>query len=260
MEAVQSNPVRTVRPSAAALLAEPPASSAEELASCFSRFQEFAYVVSHDLHAPLRLIISFAQLLQERSTGAVSAEEESDYLMRIICAGRYMQEKLDGLLIYSRLNTMTQMPSEDIDSKVIVENCLDLLRARIQEKQGQIHVGALPQICADTDQIHQLFMYLLDNALKFSSADKTPVIQLDAAISGSDWQFSIADNGIGIEPEYREEAFRLFRQLNAADAYPGIGLGLTLARKVVEHHGGKIWLENNPPGGTKVCFTLPRER
>lgn len=252
-------PASTVRPSAAALSTPPPAHSLEELLCVQQRFQEFAYIVSHDLHAPLRMIVSFAGMLQDKTSHDVGAEEESDYLAHIMRAGKQMQEKLDGLLHYSRLNTMAQPPTEDLDCALIVQNCLALFKDGIAEKKARISVSTLPQIRADVDQLHQLFTFLLDNALKFSSPRRAPEIRIEAKAQSDGWLFSVADNGIGIESPYREDAFKLFRQLNREDAYPGIGMGLTLARKIVERLGGKIWIEDGMSGGTKVCFTVPRE-
>jgi light-regulated signal transduction histidine kinase (bacteriophytochrome) len=230
-------------------------SALDDLASVKMRFREFAYVVGHDLHAPLRAIVNLTKLLEEEQ---VTADERKEYLNIITRAGQQMQAKLDGLLSYSRLNTMALAPTDHVDAREIIENCLTLMNRTIKEKKAEIKLDALPFIEGDTDQLIQLFTFLLDNALKFSRPDQPPRIRIQCQDLKGCWQFMITDNGIGIEPRYREEVFKLFRQLNSPEDYSGIGVGLTFCQKIVEQHGGKIWIEDGDQGGVRLCFTLKK--
>jgi light-regulated signal transduction histidine kinase (bacteriophytochrome) len=233
--------------------APPPPDLAQE-------FRDYAYIVSHDLGAPARLMVEFARLLGERQSAFTDSEDRA-LLTEIINNGERMKAMMQGLLSFSRLNTLSA-PHVPVDTGKIAEHCRLLMQEKLNQAGGRLEIGALPRLMADADQILQLFNFLIGNAVKFRREAVAPVVSVSAERSGPDWVFTVRDNGTGIEPEYREKVFKPFQKLHGDGVYPGAGMGLSLARKIVALHDGRIWIAETPKDsgmgpGAVVKFTLP---
>lgn len=218
-------------------------------------FKDYAYAVSHDLGAPVRAMVEFSRLLVGEHSAALN-DEGKLFLSLVIENGEKLQKMMEGLLDYSRLN-ITAGPFAEVDCNEILANCHKQLADKITTLKGKIEISNLPCIKGDAKQITQLFMYLLDNALKFQPRYQAPHIKINAQAQGIMWMFTIVDNGIGIEQAYQQKIFQLFQRLHSDTDYPGIGMGLTLAQKIVHLHGGEISIKPTADGGTAVIFTLP---
>lgn len=221
-------------------------------------FKEFAYVVSHDLGAPLRAVVEFSQLLQHEH-GDVLTEESELYLAMILRNGRRAQEMLSGLLEYSRLNTVV-MPLAETDCSMLAHECVQGLSGLIEGRQARITLGPLPTLAADANQLQRLITSLLTNALIYSRVGVTPIISLTAEKYKNEYIFCVQDNGIGIDAKFHEKIFQPFRRLHSEGEYPGIGMGLTLARKILDRHEGRIWVESRAKCGAAFYFSLPIAR
>ncbi len=227
---------------------------AEELRRSNRDLEQFAYVASHDLQEPLRMVRSYVELLARRYTGQLDADAD-DFIGFAIEGTQRMQSLIQGLLSYSRLESMA--PSSLVISvPAIIEQVLANLHLVISERRVVVQQGALPQVLGDPSQITQLFQNLIDNAIKFNLSER-PTIVITAQPQGDEWRFAIEDNGVGIAPEHYDRVFQIFQRLNARDEYPGTGLGLPLCKKIVERHGGRLWLESRVGAGTTFFFTLP---
>lgn len=221
-----------------------------------SEFKDYAYSVSHDLSAPVRAMVAFSKLLTEEHAQSLS-EEAREYLAIVIENGDRLQSMMDGLLQYSRLNTMSK-PFTSLDCNRILENCAVVMQQRLHETCAQLAFSGLPTISGDFDQITDLFLHLIDNAVKFQPSGHKPFISIASQTADDCWQFAVSDNGIGIEPQFHNRIFKLFQRLHTEDEYPGIGVGLTLAQKIVHRHGGSLWCESAPGAGTCFYFTIQR--
>jgi light-regulated signal transduction histidine kinase (bacteriophytochrome) len=168
-----------------------------------------------------------------------------------------MQALITDLLAYSRVGTHTR-PFEPVACDEILDDALANLTVAIQESATVIRRDTLPTVIADSTQLGQLFQNLIANAIKFRAEGRTPEVAISVSEEGPDWQFAIADNGIGIESQYFERVFRVFQRLHTRTRYPGTGIGLAICKKIVERHGGRIWIESRPGEGTTFRFTLPR--
>lgn len=217
-------------------------------------FRDYAYIVSHDLGTPVRLMVEFARLLAERQS-AFADEEDRLLLGEIMGNGEKLRSMMQGLLSYSRLNTLAA-PHIAVDTQKIAEHCRMVMQDKLRPVRGKLTVAGLPSLKADPDQLMQLFNLLVDNAIKFARPGVPPEISLTAKQDGGLWLFSVRDNGIGIDELYRARIFKPFQKLHLDDEYPGIGMGLSLARKIVNLHGGRIWIQESSPTGTLVQFTL----
>jgi len=230
----------------------------EELRRSNAELENFAYVASHDLRQPLRMINSFTGLLEK--TLADSLNDDTREMMDFVRDGaRHMDSMLISLLEYSRVGRLGD-PLADHDSRDLVDAALSHLIVDIEESGATVHVeGDWPTIRASRDEMLRLFDNLIGNALKYQQPDQAPVITLWAGPDTAGiWRFSVTDNGIGIDPGQTERVFGMFQRLHTRDAYDGTGIGLPLCRKIVEHHGGRIWIESEGTGrGTRVLFTLP---
>ncbi len=226
-----------------------------ELERSNTELEQFAYVASHDLQEPLRKISSFAELLQRRYAGRLDAD--ADRFIRYIVegAGRLRQLIVD-LLNYSRLGR-GGLALSDVDVGQLVDRVLDVLHPRIAESGAVVEHGPLPAVVGDRGQLEQLFLNLVSNALKFTREGRAPRVTISAGREGADWRFCVEDNGIGIAPEFFEKLFVPFKRLHGRLQYPGTGIGLAICRRVVERHGGRIWIESAAGGGARFCFTLP---
>jgi PAS domain S-box-containing protein len=228
---------------------------AAELARSNADLEQFVYVASHDLQEPLRMVASYTQLL-ERKYGERLDDEAREFIGYAVGGVRRMRELILDLLTYSRVGTR-RGPLESTDANEVLAGTLFDLGPRIAESAATVAHDALPTVAADVVQIGQLLQNLIGNALKFHRPGVPPHVHVGARREGGAWVFRVADNGIGIEPEFRDRIFEIFQRLHSRDEYPGTGIGLAICRKIVERHGGRIWVESEPGGGTAFCFTLP---
>ncbi|GAA5448071.1 adaptive-response sensory-kinase SasA [Deinococcus depolymerans] len=218
--------------------------------------EQFAYVASHDLKEPLRTISSFTQLLQSRY-GPQLDERARRYIDITVAGAQRMSTLIEDVLSVSRLNTQPSVPTLT-DLNALAASVTTQLQALVNETGGQVHLAPLPRLMVDPTQFTQLFQNLIGNALKFRRPGTPPRVQLSAQPHPDGWQFTVSDNGIGIDPAYFERVFVIFQRLHTRDHYQGNGIGLALCRKIVEGRGGTIWLAGNPAGGTDVHFTVPQ--
>ncbi len=227
---------------------------AEELRRSNEDLERFAYVVSHDLQEPIRMIVSYAQLLHRRYGGRLDADAD-EFIGFVEQGGRRMQALVTDLLAYSRISTQAQ-PFLPTDSAAVLSEALEGLRLKIEEVHAEITWVPLPTVMADASQLRQVFSNLIGNAIKFRG-EREPRIAIFADPENDMWRFGVRDNGIGIESEYRDRIFVIFQRLHTADRYPGTGIGLAITKRIVERHGGRIWVESEPGQGSTFYFTLP---
>lgn len=231
------------------------ARKAEELARSNADLEVFAYVASHDLQEPLRMVASYTQLLARRYDGKLDAEADEFIGFAVDGAAR-MQQLIQDLLSYSRLTTRGKAPYftlADAACRSAVEN----LQESIKTANATVTVGPLPAVLADAMQLTQLFQNLIGNAIKYRN-ERTPEIRVSAASTANEWIFSVEDNGIGIEPQYFERIFQMFQRLHTRNEYSGTGIGLAICRRIVERHGGRIWVESKYGLGSTFFFSIPR--
>ncbi len=230
--------------------------SDSELAQIKQEYQDYAYIVSHDLSAPIRHIKEITRLLID-STQRHLGDEERQYVKFLELSLRKLDAMQVSLLEFSRINTQG-MPFEEMSSKEVLEKALVNMPNFLAEHRFCVRYDALPTVWVDARQCHHLFRYLIENALKFHDENASREVTVTAQ-QQDDGRilFEIRDNGIGIAEEYCEEVFQLFRKLHVEEKYPGIGAGLALARKIVNRHGGKIWIESAENEGASIFFTLP---
>jgi PAS domain S-box-containing protein len=217
--------------------------------------QRFAYVASHDLQEPLRSIVSFSQLLERRYRGQLDADAD-DYIDFIVEGGLRMQQLITDLLRVSRIETAAR-PLEPTDAGAVVAAAFRLLETPIREAGATVTVGELPCVLADATQLEQVVVNLLGNAIKYRHPDRPPAIRISARRAGPMVEFAVRDNGIGIEAEYFDRIFEMFRRLHTHDEYEGTGIGLAVVKRIVERHGGTVRVESTPGEGTTFFFTLP---
>jgi light-regulated signal transduction histidine kinase (bacteriophytochrome) len=225
-----------------------------ELARSNGDLEQFAYAASHDLQEPLRAVAGCVNLLQARY-GEQLDERAHEYMRHAVEGAGRMQSLIDDLLAYSRVGTRGK-EFQVVACEKAVENALKNLSVAIQEKQAQIEHDPLPVVAGDLLQLSQLFQNLIGDALKFSGAE-IPCIHIGAQEGNKEWEISVRDNGIGIDPQYFDRIFVIFQRLHTRKEYPGTGMGLALCKKVVERHGGRIWVESESGKGTTFRFTLP---
>ncbi len=226
-----------------------------ELERSNSDLEQFASVASHDLQEPLRTIGSFCELLQQRYAGQLDRDAE-EFIGFIVDGAQRMQGLIDDLLSYSRAGTKGR-DFEMIDSDAILDKALKNLKAALDRNDAVIEREPLPKVCADEVQVLQLFQNLIGNAVKFRAEDPLR-ITVTAEDQGSAWCFTVADNGIGIEPKFAERIFLVFQRLHTRETIEGSGIGLSICKKIVERHGGRIWVEPAEGRGSRFCFTLPK--
>ena len=215
--------------------------------------EQFAYVASHDLQEPLRMVSSFTQLLEKRYKNQLD-DDADDYIDFIVEGAKRMKDLIDDLLAFSKLNKETN-PFEIVIMEIALDDVLINLRAHIKERNAKITYDNLPSIYCDPIQIHQLLQNLLTNAIKFHNG-KSPKIHISAQELEKEWLFSVSDNGIGIDPQHQEQIFKIFKRLNTREKYEGTGMGLSICKRIVEKHGGHIWVESELGKGTTFYFTL----
>ena len=228
---------------------------AEELARSNADLQQFAYVTSHDLQEPLRTITSFAQMLTMRYSGKLD-QEADEFLAFIVSGAKRMKGLIDALLAYSRVVNTEAAPHGPVDLDAALHWAKMNLQAVIEESGAVVVNGELPTVQADQVQIVQLFQNLLSNAIKYRKADRTAEVGIEARRDEGDWVVEVRDNGIGIDPQHAERIFGVFKRLHGKDV-PGTGIGLAICKRIVEKHGGRIWVESQEGAGARFCFTLP---
>jgi signal transduction histidine kinase len=226
----------------------------EDLARSNVELEQFAYVASHDLQEPLRKVTSFAQLLQQRYGGQLD-ERADQYIEFAVDGAKRMQALINDLLTFSRVGRTTE-GFVDVDLNVQVSLARSNLESVILDSGARIEVGPLPVVVGDPVLLGAVWQNLIGNAIKFKSADE-PHIQIEAIPRSDDWLFTVTDNGIGIEPHFADKIFVIFQRLHSRDAYSGTGIGLALCKKIVEFHGGTIWVDTDRTTGARLCFTLP---
>lgn len=231
-------------------------SKTTELGRSNAELEQFAYVASHDLQEPLRMVSTYVQLFEKRFKGSVDDPKADKYIAYAVEGAKRMQALIAGLLAYSRVGA-----GEHVASRVNIDDLVDVALLNLQE--GLLETGALvtrdplPTIMVESVQLTQVFQNLIANANKFQRPDIKPHIHVSAAREGASWVFSVKDNGIGIEPEFFDRIFVIFQRLHTRTEFAGTGIGLSICKKVVERHGGRIWIESQVGQGTSFCFSLP---
>jgi signal transduction histidine kinase len=232
------------------------AKKADELARSNADLEQFAYVASHDLQEPLRMVAAYTQLLSERYRGKL--DENADKFIGYASEGALrMQVLIQDLLAFSRIGRADGTYTM-VDCNAVLEELGKILGPAIKDAGAAIHYGNLPAIWFDRTQVAQLLQNLIGNAIKFRG-EKAPVISIEAEKNGEFWEFSVADNGIGIAPEFADNIFVVFQRLHARTEYPGNGIGLAICKKIVERNGGKIWIESEAGSGATFKFTIRRD-
>lgn len=232
------------------------AQTAEELLRSNRDLEQFAYVASHDLQEPLRKVISFSQLLQQRY-GDQLDERADQYIEFAVDGARRMQVLINDLLAFSRVGRLSA-DFELVDLDRCAHRAVDNLSVRIEDTGATVEVDDLPEVEGEANLLTAVFQNLIGNAMKFRQPDVAPVIRVSVVESPEHWEVSVSDNGIGIEPEYADRVFVIFQRLHTKDAYSGTGIGLALCRRIIEHHGGSIWVDTTVTHGTTIRFTLPK--
>ncbi|WP_131737888.1 sensor histidine kinase [Actinomadura roseirufa] len=231
---------------------------AAELRRSNAELEQFAYVASHDLQEPLRKVASFCQMI-ERRYGDQLDERGRQYIEFAVDGAKRMQALINDLLGFSRVGRVSR-PEESVELGEVARRALDNLSALVEETGAEVEIADLPAVPGDRTQLTQLFQNLIGNAIKFRRPDAAPRVVVDAHRDGGVWEFGCADNGIGIEPRYADRIFLIFQRLHPREEYTGTGIGLALCKKIVEYHGGRIWLDTADRGdapGTTFHWTLP---
>jgi signal transduction histidine kinase len=227
---------------------------AQELARSNAELEQFAYVASHDLQEPLRMVTSHLQLLEQRYKGKLNANAD-EFIAYAVDGATRMQMTIEDLLAYSRVG-MWDVDFEPTDCEAVLDRTLANLQVAIEESGAVVTHDPLPTVMADDLQLSQVFQNLIGNAIKFRD-EEPPRVHVSAQPEGDEWVFSVCDNGIGIDPEDADCIFEVFQRLHTWAEYPGTGIGLAICKKIVERHGGRIWVESQPGKGSTFYFTIP---
>ncbi len=228
---------------------------ADELKRSNEQLEQFAYIASHDLQEPLRMITSYLQLLKRRYHDKLG-DDANDFIKFAVDSAERMSQLIHALLKYSRVGTRGKEPSP-VNSDDILKNVLQSLNLLIEEYQADITHDPMPAVIADENQLHQLFQNLIVNAIKFHG-EKTPSIHIQAKPKPVFWEFQVQDRGIGIAEEDTERIFNIFQRVGNKRDTPGAGIGLAICKRIVERHGGRIWIRPRSGGGSVFSFTLPK--
>jgi PAS domain S-box-containing protein len=233
------------------------AQQADELSRSNTELEQFAFVAAHHLQEPLRAIAGHVQMLQRRYADRPGSDA-GEYIDQAVKGAISMRRLINDLLDYSRVQTHGQ-PFRRTDCSRLLKQALSVLWPMIEETEATVTHDTMPTVIGDSSQLNRVFHELVLNAIKFRN-DQPPRIHVGAEEVDGEWRFSVQDNGPGIEPQYVERIFKLFQRLNAGDKYEGTGIGLALCRKIVERHGGRIWVESKPGQGSTFRFTIPARR
>jgi PAS domain S-box-containing protein len=220
-----------------------------------AELEQFAYVASHDLQEPLRMVSSFTQLLGQRYMGKLDKDAD-EFIAYAVDGANQMQRLINDLLAYSRVGTRGKPPAP-VPADLALDRALENLKLAVEEGQAEVKREPLPTVTVDDIQLIQVFQNLIANAIKFRGEDP-PRIQIAAEARGKEWVFSVRDNGIGIDPQYLERIFIIFQRLHKRGQYPGTGIGLAMCKRIIVRHGGRIWVESEPGKGSTFFFTLPK--
>ncbi|MGP0071275.1 MAG: sensor histidine kinase [Bryobacteraceae bacterium] len=218
-------------------------------------FRQFAYAVSHDLREPVRMIVSYTQLLERRYQAQLDGDG-ADFMRYIVEATQRMDRLLGDLLTYSHQFRSFDQPLEMVQPEGALQGAILMIDAAIKESRAQITNDPLPSVLVDFAQLTQLFRQLITNSIMFRGAE-VPKIHVSAIDTGDAIQFSVLDNGIGIDPRYHEQIFGVFKRLHGRE-YPGTGIGLAICKRIVEQRGGRIWVESELGRGATFHFTVPK--
>ena len=227
---------------------------AGELKRSNGDLEQFAYVASHDLQEPLRMVSGFTGLLKRRYVGKLDADAD-EYIEFAVGGANRMQALINDLLSYSRVGR-EEIAGKPVNTQIVLDQALANLSSAIEERSALVSSGELPTVWANQGMVVRLFQNLIGNALKFCKAER-PIVRIQAEARGAEWLFSVADNGIGIEAQYKDRIFMIFQRLHKQSEYPGTGIGLAVCKRIVERTGGRMWLESEPGKGTTFFFTLP---
>jgi len=227
----------------------------EELKRSNKELEQFAYMASHDLQEPLRMVTSFVKLLEKRYKGQLESDAD-EYIYYAVDGAERMQKLITDLLTYSRITSKVEA-FELVNIESVLDKSILNLTVSIKENNARITYDALPTIMVDPSQFTQLFQNLLGNAIKFRAED-APEIHVKAEDNGNEWIFQVIDNGIGIDSQHKDLIFEVFQRLYEKNEYPGTGIGLSMCKKIVERHNGDIWVESELGKGSKFCFTIPK--
>jgi PAS domain S-box-containing protein len=220
--------------------------------------EQFAYVISHDLREPARMVKSYLELLESRYQGQL--DEKADmFINHAVDGAERMQEMINALLDLSRIGTRGEEPVPT-DAEAVLERTLRSLGRAIKEAEAEVTHDPLPTVMADKAQLAQVFQNLVANAIKFRCEDVPPRVHISAEREDDEWVFSVADNGIGIDPEQADRIFQIFQRLHTREEYEGTGIGLALCKRIVERHGGRIWVESEVGEGSTFSFTIPTSK
>ncbi|HLW77732.1 MAG TPA: ATP-binding protein [Bryobacteraceae bacterium] len=235
-------------------LAQQLESATEELRRSNSDLEQFAYVASHDLQEPLRMISGYLSLL-ERRDGVNLDQDAREFIQFAVDGSQRMKALIQDLLSFSRAGR-NAIESQDVEAGTILQNALENLQAAIEDTHAEVTSDTLPTIHADASLMTHVFQNLIGNAIKFHTSD-APKVHISAEARDGEWAFFIRDNGIGIEHRHQERIFRIFERLHSAEHYPGSGVGLAISKKIVERHGGRMWVISQPGEGSTFSFALP---
>ena len=230
-------------------------STLENLKSVNIELEKFAYVASHDLQEPLRMIVSFIQLLEKRYKDKLD-EDADEFIAFIVDGAKRMQSLISDLLTYSRIGRIVE-PFRSIDINVVIDSVINNLKKSIVEIDAKITYDPLPTLTGNEIELMQLLQNLISNAIKFHKDERPPVVHISAKLLKNQWIFSIRDNGIGIDSQYFDRIFIIFQRLHKKDEFGGTGIGLAICKKIIEHHRGKIWVESELGKGSTFYFSIP---
>ncbi|MEU1812678.1 sensor histidine kinase [Micromonospora aurantiaca (nom. illeg.)] len=228
---------------------------AEELTRSNRDLEQFAYVASHDLQEPLRKVASFCQLLQRRYAGQLD-ERADQYIAFAVDGAQRMQRLINDLLAFSRIGRLTTGFTE-VDLNKVMGDVAGQTEAALQYADAELTWGEMPTIRGEEPLLTNLLVNLVSNSVKFRRPDVPPKVHVSSRLVDGEWEISCRDNGIGIEPEFADKIFVIFQRLHSKDAYPGTGIGLAIVKKIVEYHGGRVWVDTDADEGTTIRFTLP---
>lgn len=229
----------------------------QELARSNADLERFAYVASHDLQEPLRMEAMYTELLGERYQGRLDEKAER-YIAYAMDGARRMRQLIDDLLLYSRVQSEAK-PAASTDLNEVVSDAIELLAGRIEATGAEVERDELPTVTADAAQLRQVLTNLIGNAIKYVSAGTTPRVRIEAERGQGEWVISVADNGIGVAPAHHARIFEIFQRLHGREEYPGTGIGLAIVKRVIERHGGRVWLASELGSGSTFYFSLPDE-